>query len=222
MGPHNPNPRGSAMVAVTRGGTIRLLVQGPDMRWHDTRTEIDNISSSSGLLTHAAMSADKGLQLLLVTSADADRNCPDSTMLLVTHSKDKQLRLYRLSIDFQQMSVNIQHIKTINNCSPLDQENNGSMVNRDLACQLSHLDLIPQGLEARNRESAPPFILAAFSYVPVSHQNSSLRDEPLTIFSRWELRNAQPKLHPSFEQLTPKKANATSARELPVRITTGV
>lgn len=61
MGPQNPNQmQKSALVAVTRGGTIRLFVQGQDANWSDARTEIDSVSSSSGLLSHAAMSADKG------------------------------------------------------------------------------------------------------------------------------------------------------------------
>lgn len=60
MGPHNPSSNKSALVAVTRGGVIRLLLQGQDMRWQDTKAEIDGISTSAELLTHAAMCADKG------------------------------------------------------------------------------------------------------------------------------------------------------------------
>ena len=61
MGPQNPNQtQKSALLAVTRGGLIRLFVQGQDASWSDIRTEIDSFSSSSGLLSHAAMSADKG------------------------------------------------------------------------------------------------------------------------------------------------------------------
>ena len=65
MGPLNPNGNKSALVAVTRGGAIRLLAQGQDARWQDIRTDVDSISSSSGLLSHAALSADKGLHPLL-------------------------------------------------------------------------------------------------------------------------------------------------------------
>lgn len=61
MGPHNPNTNKSALLAVTRSGIIRLLLQGQDMSWQEIKTEIDSISSSSELLTHAAMCADKGL-----------------------------------------------------------------------------------------------------------------------------------------------------------------
>lgn len=64
MGPHNPNLNKSALVAITRGGTIRLLMQGQDMRWQDAKTELDSISISSELLTHASMCADKGVEIL--------------------------------------------------------------------------------------------------------------------------------------------------------------
>lgn len=42
---------------------IRLVVQEKNLRWQDVMTELDSISSSSGLLSHAAMTADKGWQL---------------------------------------------------------------------------------------------------------------------------------------------------------------
>jgi mediator of RNA polymerase II transcription subunit 16 len=60
MGPHNPSTNKSALVAVTRGGVIRLLFQGLDLRWQDTKAEIDSISTTPELLTHAAMCADRG------------------------------------------------------------------------------------------------------------------------------------------------------------------
>lgn len=60
MGPHNPTANKSALVAVTRGGVLKLLFQGSDMRFQDLKGEIDSISTSAELLTHAAMCADKG------------------------------------------------------------------------------------------------------------------------------------------------------------------
>lgn len=63
MGPHNPSSNKSALVAITRGGTIRLLLQGQDMRWQDAKAELDSVSISSELLTHASMCADKGVEI---------------------------------------------------------------------------------------------------------------------------------------------------------------
>lgn len=58
-GPYNPSGK-SALVAVTRGGTIRVVLQGADNRWHDTSAEVESILTSSDVLTHAALCGDKG------------------------------------------------------------------------------------------------------------------------------------------------------------------
>lgn len=58
-GPYNPSGK-SALVAVTRGGTIRLVIQGADNRWHDSSAEIESILTSSDMFSHAALCGDKG------------------------------------------------------------------------------------------------------------------------------------------------------------------
>lgn len=70
MGPHNPNQK-PALVAVTRGGMIRLMFQEKNLRWQDMTTELDSISTSSGLLSHAAMTADKGWKFFIPVIAPA-------------------------------------------------------------------------------------------------------------------------------------------------------
>lgn len=140
-------------------------------------------------------------------------------MLIVTHSIDKQLRLYRVSIEFQQQRFSIQHLKSVSDCSPLDQDSNGSLMNIEMLCQLSHLAFIPHGPETRNREPTPAFILCVFSYVPEDSQKNSMHQDPLTILARWELHSASPMLHSSFEQLTSKRPNGPSlAHDLQVRL----
>ncbi len=71
MGPHNPNGNKPALVAITRGGFIRLLFQNQGGQWQGIRAEIDSVSIFAGLLTHAALCADKGIcytQSLLVNT----------------------------------------------------------------------------------------------------------------------------------------------------------
>lgn len=63
MGPFHPANK-SALVAVTRGGLIRLVYQQPDGRWLEASAEIGSISSSVDLLTHASLCADKGTKHL--------------------------------------------------------------------------------------------------------------------------------------------------------------
>lgn len=143
-------------------------------------------------------------------------------MLLATHSLDKQLRLYRVGIDFQQLVFNIQHLKTISDCSPMDLENSSSLMSRKMSCQMSHLKLIAPGPDIRTRGTTSPFALAVFSYAPDHPQNDPIREEPLSILAGWELHGAKAKLHPSFEQLTSKRPNISSPGELPVRLTSSV
>lgn len=138
-------------------------------------------------------------------------------MLIVTHSIDKQLRLYRVGIDFQQQRFSIQHLKSVSDCSPLDQDTNGSLMNIEMLYQLSHLVFIPHGPDTKNREPAPAFILGVFSYVPEDSQKNSMHQDPLTILARWELHSARPQLHSSFEQLTSKRPNSL-AQDLLVRL----
>ena len=59
MGPFNPSGK-SGIIAVTRGGMIRLIFQSSDNRWQDLKVEIDGMSTFSELLTHAAICPDKG------------------------------------------------------------------------------------------------------------------------------------------------------------------
>lgn len=135
----------------------------------------------------------------------------DSTMLLATHSADKQLRLYRVGVEFQQTRFNITHMQTINNCSPLDYDGSSSLTK---ACQISHLEFVPPGPETRNREAKDAFIIAVFSQD--TSQGISIPGEASSILSRWELNSVKPRLHPSFEQLTSKKPGTSTSSILPV------
>lgn len=147
--------------------------------------------------------------------ADINR-ISDSTTLLVTHSEDKQLRLYRMSFDFSKMSFSIQHIKTINHCSPLEQDRKELSSFPDASLQISHLLLVPPGPETRNRGPKDPFILVVFPQILDQYYDENVRDEPRSILSRWEFRSTEPMLHPSFEQLASKKPGASYSGDLPV------
>lgn len=138
----------------------------------------------------------------MLTSA----NQTDNTLLLVTHSMDEQLRLYRISIDFTQLVINVQHVKTVHDCASQEVD----------STQITHLELVPPGPETRNREPTSPFILAAFSRVPDKFHDTQIQEEPVSILARWELGALQPMLHPTFAQLVSKKSNIAPIVDLPV------
>jgi hypothetical protein len=133
-------------------------------------------------------------------------NPTDNTLLLVTHSMDEQLRLYRISIDFSQLVFNVQHIETVHDCSSLEVD----------SARITHLELVPPGPETRNREPTSPFILAAFSRVPDQFHDTQIQEEPVSLLARWELGVLKPMLHPTFAQLVSKKSNIAPIVDLPV------
>ena len=59
MPPYNPSLK-PAILTITRSGAVRLVFQTQDTRWHEVKYELDGFSSASDVLTHAALSPDKG------------------------------------------------------------------------------------------------------------------------------------------------------------------
>ena len=119
---------------------------------------------------------------------------------------NEQLRLYRVSIDFTQLVLSIQHVKTVHGCSPIEAD----------GTQITHLELVPPGPKTRNREPTPPFILAAFSRVPDHFSDAQIQEEPVSVLARWELGTLKPVLHPTFAQLVSKRSNPAPVADLPV------
>lgn len=142
----------------------------------------------------------------------------DSTLLLATYSADKRLRFYRVSIDFQQMLFNTQHLKTLDNCSPLEQPSSSSSFSYEASCQLSHLHILPPGPETGHKELKEPIILAVFSRILDNAQDPTPRDGLCSVLARWEFCSRKPALHPGFEQLMPRKPNALFPGDLPVGV----
>ena len=136
------------------------------------------------------------------------------------YNSDRELRVYRVRLDFAQSRVSMQHIKVLNQCSPLDDIVNGrSLEEQDVLpshAQLSHLEFIPPGPRTDNKEWAHPFILASFSFLSDDLQGSSVQGEQFTVLCKWQLQHTAPKLHPSFETLSSKRGNAPSIVDLPV------
>ena len=226
-GPYNPwavkTPL-SAMVVVSRGGSVRLAYQGQDNQWQDVRCEIDDLSTSNDLLTHAALCPDRGMFKVPLLCTSLISLSGDS-LLLTVHTAGKQLRLYRATIDWQQSTgkdqiasgpkISFQHLETIDACCPMldyTTQNQETYILPSSEAQLSHLELLPQAADPRSKESASPTILATFSYLPNQYSVTGVREQSYTILSRWVMRNVESTLHTVFGSLTSKKSNS------PVRI----
>ena len=141
--------------------------------------------------------------------------------MLATHTIGKQLRLYRLSIDWQHSPgkeqatslprMTFQHLETIDECCPLPGQTGQHPESYTMhypEAQLSHLDLMPPSPDLRKKDSSFPTVLATFSHTPFLYSASELREQPCTIMSRWELRSQKSTIHPSFSSLASKKSNS--------------
>lgn len=207
LGPHNPNSGMSALITITRGGMIRLLLQGRDRTWQEAKTELDTYSVPADLLTHATIAANKGkFQICFQTLVMLIE--VDSTLLVTIHTTDHQLRFYCVGIDFQRLSFSIQHLKIVTDCFPKGEdtgspEGTGWYPN---AC-LTHLEYFPQGPESRKGGPSLPFVLGSFTDISDQHQNNGSH-EPFSVVCRWELESTKPKFHPNFENLGPKRSTA--------------
>ena len=151
----------------------------------------------------------------ICTSADPSI---DGGLLLATHAASKELRLYRVRVDFPNTRFQIRHLKTVHECSPQDQDTGRLSATPVVSCRLSHLEIIPAGPETHTRGPTNPFVLAVFSHAPGYYHEPNLQDEPFSILSRWEYRNSKPHLHPSFEQLLSKKPGAPPPTDLSVSL----
>ncbi len=63
MGPYHPagpSPPKAALVSVTRSGVLRLLFQQPENKWGETHTDLEAVTTSNDLLTHASFCSDRG------------------------------------------------------------------------------------------------------------------------------------------------------------------
>ena len=136
------------------------------------------------------------------------------------YNSDRELRVYRVRLDFAQSRVSMQHIKVLNHCLPFDEVVNGRNLEENDAlpshAQLSHLEFIPPGPRTDNKEWVHPFILASFSLLSDDLQGPSAQGGQFTVLCKWQLQHTAPKLHPSFETLSSKKGNASSIVDLPV------
>lgn len=140
-------------------------------------------------------------------------------MLIATHSIAKQVRLYRVDVDWPRQGFNIEHVKTIADCSPAYEDADESGLSLSLPCpeaQLYHLELVSPAPDIRSKETFAPMLLAFFCDFAHLNGHSSIGNGPSTSIARWELDSFKPALHPGFSQLPSKKSSASHPSELQV------
>ncbi|KAK4168613.1 hypothetical protein QBC43DRAFT_103265 [Cladorrhinum sp. PSN259] len=205
--PWHPNIGKSAFLCVTTNGLLKLFFSQNNTRIEETALELDSITSSDDLITHASICSDKS-----------------GTLLIALATASKQLRVIRVVISWGvpttdskslppgsvqlRPSLKESHVAVTSwfqhgpSESPLD----ASMA------QLSHIELLPPVLEPATpttpQSLSSAVILTVRSYVP--HDGSTYQQEAQSIIDRWEIMTEQKQtLHPAFEQIGSKNGSTT-------------
>jgi len=126
-----------------------------------------------------------------------------------------------MNVDFERSSIDVNHVKAMDQCSPLDGTHDATAVDGGPVpshAQLSLFEFIPPGPKSGTRDLTSPFLLASFSYLSDNFEGGSTQTTQFTVICKWELQIASPKLHASLNFLSSKKASTSSSLDLPVSL----
>ena len=145
-------------------------------------------------------------------------------MLLAVHTVNKQIRVYRVRIAWQQQTSGkdpmpsfpkliLQNIEMIRDFAPTVQsmENTANMFMISSSnAQLSHLELLAPAPKIDSKETTSPCLIAVFSHVPDQYGISELRGQAFSILSSWDVGMESSTIHSSFSQLALKRGTTTT------------
>ncbi|KAK0633513.1 mediator complex, subunit Med16 [Immersiella caudata] len=200
-GPWHPNSGKSALLCVTTGGFLKLLFSQNNNRIEETSLELESVTSSDDLITHASICSDK------------------QSLLIALATRSRQLRIVRVQVRWStppQADKQAQAPPGSIHLSPSLEEKNvavtswfqhgpgESVVDMSMA-QLSHIEMLPS-IQGSSSET-PPVVLTVRSHIP--QEGSLYNQECQSIIDRWEVLNEQPQtLHNSFGQLNMKSSTS--------------
>ncbi|KAM5355943.1 hypothetical protein ACJ41O_002589 [Fusarium nematophilum] len=200
-GPSHPNPAKSALVTITATGILRMIWSQTNNRIEETTIELESISSSDELITHAAFASEKSKclnrrlngQLLTFSRTFAAR-------------PSYELKTPKASRPGGNLNPSLveKHLATTNwlQGGPSDSSHDALMA------ELSHLEVLPSILD-NSKNSTPPMVVAARSRTP----NEGSYQMAQSVLDRWEAIEQRQDLQPAFEQLGTRRSSVSS--ELP-------
>ncbi|KAF4455021.1 mediator of rna polymerase ii transcription subunit 16 [Fusarium austroafricanum] len=203
-GPSHPSPAKSALLTITTHGVLRMFWSQNTSRLEETTMELESISASDELITHASFASEK------------------KYLLLALATTSKQLKLIKIEIQWGQASQadkatgrpagNLspalveKHLATTNwlQGGPGDSNLDTSMI------ELSHLEVMPSLIDNTGKNTTPPMVVTVRSRTPNegSYQGSQ------SIVDRWEAVEQKQSLPSAYEQLGSRRNSISS--ELPV------
>ncbi|KAK4044534.1 hypothetical protein C8A01DRAFT_31320 [Parachaetomium inaequale] len=201
-GPWHPNSSKSAFLCVTTNGALKLFFTQNNGRPEETALELESVTSSDDLITHASLCSDR------------------NTLLIALATASKQLRIVRVGIQWGLPQVDKQvppqslplrpslresHVAV----TSWVQHGSGESALDASTAQLSHIEILPAAHTAPSQPMAPPVVLTVRSYV--LQDASPYHQESQSIIDRWEVVTDQPQaLHPAFEQLASKNGASST------------
>ncbi|KIH87170.1 mediator of RNA polymerase II transcription subunit 16, fungi type [Sporothrix brasiliensis 5110] len=194
-GPYHPNPNKSALLCVTVSGTLRLLFSQNSNLVQDTSIELENITSSDDLTSHASICTDKNMLLIAMVTASRQLKVVRAAIGWNQSQQDKQAPLQS-----QQLNPMLQHKPT---AVTTWLQHSGGESQLDISSDLvSHVEMLPSALPTGANQWSQPLVIVVREYLP-TQSTASYHPEPQSIVDRWELVTESPPqpLHPAFEQL---------------------
>ncbi|RGP70630.1 mediator of rna polymerase ii transcription subunit 16 [Fusarium sporotrichioides] len=202
-GPSHPNPAKSALLTITTHGVLRMFWSQNNSRIEETTIELESISASDELITHANFTSEK------------------KYLLLALATTSKQLRLVKIEIQWGQASQadkvpgrpagNLspslveKHLATTNwlQGGPGDPSLDTSMI------ELSHLEVLPSILDNTGKNPTSPMIVTVKSRTPSEGSYQVAQ----SVLDRWEIVEQRQNLSSAWEQLGSRRNSISS--ELP-------
>ena len=196
LGPCHPHGSRSALISITTNGLFRLMFQTNNNRFEETAIELESITSSDDLITHAAVCNDR------------------NTLLIALATSSKQLRIIRAAISWSNdkpsekqahpqnaaiaPSILEQHVAVV----PWLQHDSNDPVLDESMSQLSHIEILPFIPKDKSHQAIHnPVVLTVRTHLPAEGA-SMYEQEPTSVIERWEVVSEQPQtLHPAFAQL---------------------
>lgn len=203
FGPWHPNPQKSALVCVTANGFLKLFFSQNSNQVQETQLEMESITSSDDLITHAAMCPDRGkLLVVLATAAKQLKVLQAEIQWGMSQRADKQIPPGSLPLN---PSLKAERLVTTSWLQPglVESHLDVSMG------QISHLEVLPPVTDMKTKTSLPATILTVRSHVPTPQTPYNV--EYQSIIDRWNIVMDLPQqLHPAFEQRGPKAGTGST------------
>ncbi|KAF3090795.1 mediator complex subunit [Orbilia oligospora] len=191
MGPLNPIQGRAACLGVTRHGVVKMWYSSDAQHIQKATAELESYTSMDDLITHAAYAPDR-----------------DRTAVLAVYTQSKQLRLYRISIDWKHPA--------------LPPNTNVSQLPLPVTIIVKRLKI--EHYPGDGQDSATSFLthLEVLSPFPGNNMQyhvvlgffaNTSQQQPVTTIKRWELRNIGTSLHPGFDQLAQRRNSTVTEKE---------